>query len=45
MKYQISEKDKAAIEKAINRAGATEAVVKVEKGDVVVLMVEKKKIT
>lgn len=45
MKYQISEKDKAAIEKAINHSGATEATVKIEKGEVVVLMVEKKKIS
>lgn len=44
MKYVLSEREIAAIEKAINKAGATEAVVKVEKGQVVVLQTEKRKI-
>lgn len=45
LKHQLTDKDVAAIEKAINHAGATEATVKIEQGKVVVLMVEKKRIS
>ena len=45
MKHTLSDKDVAAIERAINHAGATEATVKIEKGEIVVLMVEKKRIS
>lgn len=42
-KYALTEKEVVAIEKAINKAGVSEAVVKVEKGEVVILQVEKRK--
>lgn len=44
MRYTLSEKEIAAIEKVLNKAGATEAVVKVERGQIVVLLAEKKKV-
>lgn len=45
MKYSLTEREITAIEEAINvRAGAAEVVVRVEKGEVVVLKVEKKKL-
>jgi hypothetical protein len=44
LKITLSEKDKQAIEKAINASGKTEALVKAENGKIVVLQVEKKKI-
>lgn len=42
MKYTLSKKDVTAIERAINKPGATEAAVKIESGKIVVLQVEKK---
>ncbi len=45
MAYHISHKEIEAIEKAISKGGRTEAVVKVEDGKIVVLMVERKKIS
>lgn len=45
MKHKLDEASISAIEKAVNRAGVTEAVVKVEQGKIVVLQVEKKKIS
>ena len=45
MKGEITEKEKAAIERGLNQGGgAPEVTVKVENGKVVVLKVEKKKI-
>ena len=43
-KYQLAEKDIAAIEKAINAHGMTEAVVKAAQGKVIVIQVEKKQL-
>lgn len=45
MDCKLTAKDVAAIEKALSRGGASEATVKIEQGRVVVLAVEKKKIT
>lgn len=45
MKYKLSEENVAAIEKALNYPGITEATVKVENGEIVILMIEKKKIS
>lgn len=42
--FKLTAKDYEAIEKALNQRGATEVVVKVEKGQLVLLQVEKKKI-
>lgn len=42
--YKLSQENVSAIEKALARGGRTEAVVKVENGKIVVLLVEKKKI-
>lgn len=44
MKYVLTEKEIAAIEKALNKGGATEVMVKIEHCKVAVLTVEKKKI-
>ena len=44
MKYQLTEKEVAAIEKVINRSGITEAVVQVKNGEIIVLQQEKRKI-
>ena len=44
MARELTTKDIAAIEKALNVPGATEVTVKVEQGRVVVLAVQKKKI-
>lgn len=44
MKVELSKKEIEAIESGINKRGATEVVVKIESGRVVVLQVEKKKI-
>jgi hypothetical protein len=44
VKFEIGAKEKDAIEQVLNKRGATEAVVKVERGEIVVLQVEKKKI-
>ena len=45
LKVEITEKEKAAIERGLNQGGgAPEVTVKVENGKVVVLKVEKKKI-
>ncbi len=43
-KYTLTEKEVVAIEKAINKTGVSEAIVKVEKGEVVVLQAEKRKV-
>lgn len=43
--YHLSEEDKERIEKAVNHPGRTEAHVKVEHGELSVIMVEKKKIS
>lgn len=45
MPYCLTEKDILAIEKAVNHPGSTEAHVKVERGEITVIMVEKKKIS
>lgn len=45
VKIELTEKEKAAIEQGLNRRGATEVVVKVENGRVVVLQVERKRVT
>ena len=44
MKYVLTEKEIAAIEKALNKGGATEVTVKIEHCKVAILAVEKKKI-
>lgn len=44
MSIEVSEKDIEKINRILKRGGATEAIVKVEHGEVVVLQVEKKKI-
>lgn len=44
MKPKLSEKDISAIEKALQKGGKTEANIKVENGQIVVLQIDKKKI-
>lgn len=44
MKHLLTSKEIAAIEKALNRPGATEVAVKIEQGRIIVLSVERKKI-
>lgn len=44
MSYKLSEKEIAAIEKALNKSGRTEALVKAENGNITVILLEKKKI-
>lgn len=44
MKYALTEKEIAAIEKALNKGGATEVILKVEDKKVTLMSVEKKKI-
>lgn len=44
MKHKLTEKEITAIERALNKPGATETAVKIENGKIVVLQVEKKKI-
>lgn len=44
MKKSLSINEVLAIEKALNKPGASEVTVKVEQGRIVVLAVEKKKI-
>lgn len=44
MKYSLTEKEIAAIEKALNKGGAAEVTVKIEHCKIAVLAVEKKKI-
>ena len=44
MKAEITEKEKSAIEQALNKRGVSEVAVKVENGKIVALQVEKKKI-
>lgn len=44
MKYELSGKDISAIERALNKGGRTEALVKAENGKIVVLLLEKKRI-
>ena len=44
MKYCLTEKELAAIEKALNRGGAAEVTVRIENSKVIVLAVEKKKL-
>lgn len=41
---KLTEREVEAIEKALNRQGTSEAVVKIEHGKVVVLMSQRKKI-
>ena len=41
---KLTEREVEAIEKALNRKGASEAVVKIEQGKVVVLMSQRRKI-
>ena len=46
MKVEITEKEKAAIERGLNQGGgAAEVTVKVENGKVIVLKVKKEKIS
>lgn len=44
MQIKLTEKEVSAIEKTLNRAGRTEAWVKVENGKVVIIRVERKKV-
>lgn len=45
MVYHLSRREIEAIEKAISKGGRTEAVVRVEDSKIVVLLVERKKIS
>lgn len=45
MKYKLSQKDIETIEKSINRQGRSETTVKVENNQLLVMAVEKKKIS
>ncbi len=44
MKHILTEKEIAAIEKVLNASGSEEAIVKIERGQVVVIECKKKKI-
>lgn len=45
IKASLSRENIAAIEKVLNKGGSPEALIKVEHGKVIILQVEKKKIT